>query len=187
MTKKERRREKNRVFGHENALHRADNKLRVFIHVLASKPGRNAIGRSVIPRPRPVDQREDTYAPAARLTIGDSIWLYLRLMSCKSCASFDPLTTICSDTVGRAPLGLLTRKLSNEFTMYVPCMSKCEKNKGRITIRTVTERGKAIPSLFFFSFFLFGGEETRRRIFVNLCFFEVEKYRIVVSYKLFFN
>lgn len=54
-------------------------------------------------------------------------------------------------------------------------MSKCEKNKGRITIRTVTEQGKTISSLFFFLLLKREREGeregARRRIFVNLYFF----------------
>lgn len=55
---KEERRKKEQIRGDpsivihrsRNAFHGADNKLRVFIHVLGSRAGRNAIGRSVIPR-----------------------------------------------------------------------------------------------------------------------------------------
>lgn len=54
-------------------------------------------------------------------------------MSCKNYASFDLLTTICSDTHDHE-----TRpdsKLSNEFTMYVSLVFG--KNKGRTVIRTM--------------------------------------------------
>lgn len=70
-----------------NAFYSADNKLRVFIRVLPAKQkGMPSLDRSFPGFIRSISKKIP-HAPAARFTIGDSICLYLWLMSCKNYAS----------------------------------------------------------------------------------------------------